>query len=161
MTLVWIFLASVSLADEPNRIIEHAAVELFIESQRKPDNGPGVILAYGTHDYDGDSHPDRLVVYSFEHGPNPGDKSHEMYAVAFLTENFETTEVLVISGADMVPFSLEGYSSAGNELVIRGKKYLSGDAMCCPSAETSITLAISNAEVVILKNEYRPPIDRR
>lgn len=142
-------------------MIEYAAVELFIESQRKPDNGPGVILASDDRDYDGDSHPDRLVIYSYEHGPNPGDKSHEMFAVAFLTENFESTDVLVISGADMVAFSLKEYSSGGNELIIRGNKYLPGDAMCCPSADTSITLTVSNGEVVILKGEYSRPIDRK
>ncbi len=152
-------MSNISFADEPYRVIDHAAVEVFIESQRTAENGPGKILASDSRDYDGDSHPDKLIIYTYEHGPNPGDKTHGIFAVAFLTENFQSTDVLFISGSDMAPFTLDGYSSRGRELVIRGKKYLPGDAMCCPTANTSITLTVTDGEVVILKGEYSRRID--
>ena len=141
-------------------MIDHAAIEVFIESQRTDQNGSGKILAIVSGYYDSDSSPDSLVVYAYEHGPNPGDKAHEMFSVAFLTESFETTDILIIPETDMVPHSLLEYSSHGNGLILTGEKRLSGDAMCCPSAVAFITLTVSDGEVVILESEYRGRTDR-
>ena len=147
-------------ADEPRRVIDNTGVQLFIESQRTEQNGPGKILASSSGHYDGDSHPDRLVIYTYEHGPNRGDKAFGMFAVAFLTENFETTDILFIPESEMVWETLREYSSDGTELVITGEKRLPGDAMCCPSAITSIALTVVDGQVVILSGEYRRRTDR-
>lgn len=148
------------LADEPRRVIDPLAVQVFIESQRTEQNGPGKVLAQNSGDYDGDSYPDRLVVYTYEHGPGHGDKTFGMFVVAFLTENFDTTDVLFIPEAEMVPDTLRGYSAHGPELTVTGKKRLPGDAMCCPSATASITFAVTDGRVVILKGEYRRQSDQ-
>jgi hypothetical protein len=78
-----------------------------------------------------------------------------MYAVAFLTENFETTDVLFIPESEMVSERLLEYSSDGAELVITGEKRLPGDRNCCPSAIVSITLTVADGQVVVVKGEYR------
>ena len=90
------------LADAPNRLIDDTAVEAFIESGRGAGNGRGKILATHAGFYDDDSYVDRLVVYTYEHGPKRGDRVYGVYAVAFLTENPETTELLFIPEADLV-----------------------------------------------------------
>ena len=158
--VLYLVLSSFALADEPRRAIDDTGVQLFIESQRTEQNGPGRILASSSGYYDGDSHPDRLVVYTYEHGPNRGDKAYGMYAVAFLTENFETTDILFIPESEMVSERFRGYSSDGTRLVITGEKRLPGDNMCCPSAIASITLTIVDGQVVILNGEYRRQSDR-
>ncbi|MGI9232945.1 MAG: hypothetical protein ACR2RD_04880, partial [Woeseiaceae bacterium] len=113
LVALWLVLSSFVLADEPRRAIDNNGVQLFIESQRTEQNGPGRILASSNGYYDGDSHPDRLVVYTYEHGPNRGDKAYGMFAVAFLTENFETTDILFIPESEMVSEAFRGYSSDG------------------------------------------------
>jgi len=156
----WLVLSSFALADEPRRAIDNSGVQLFIESQRTEQNGPDRILASSSGHYDGDSHPDRLVVYTYEHGPNRGDKAYGMFAVAFLTENFETTDILLIPESEMVSERIREYSSDGTKLVITGEKRLPGDNMCCPSAIASITLTVVDGQVVILNGEYRRQSDR-
>ena len=153
-------MCNVALADEPRRAVNHLTVELFIESQRTEQNGPGKILAENSGDYDGDSHPDKLVVYTYGHGPNHGDKTFGMFAVAFLTESFDTTDVLFIPEAEMVPDTIREYSARGPELTVIGKKRLPGDAMCCPSAIASITLTVADGRIVVLRGEYRGQSDR-
>ena len=147
-------LLSLLLADASNRVIEDAAVEAFIESRRGPDNGRGRILAAHSGFYDDDAHTDRLVVYTYEHGPNRGDRVYGMYAVAFLTENRKTTEPLFISEADLVSEGRIEYSFDGKDLVLTGKKRLPGDAMCCPSGVASITLSVVDRKVVVLNGEF-------
>jgi len=159
LVLLWLIVSNIALADEPRRVIDPLAVQVFIESQRTEQNGPGKILAKNSGRYDSDSFPDRLVVYTYEHGPNHGDKAFGMFVVAFLTESFDTTDVLFIHEAEMVPDTLLEYSSRGNELTVTGKKRLPGDAMCCPSAIASITLTVADGRVVILKGEYRRQSD--
>ena len=153
-------MSNIAIADEPRRVIDHGAVQIFIESQRTEQNGPRKILATDSGYYDGDSFPDKLVIYTYEHGPSRGDRVLGIFAVAFLTEGFETTDVLFIPEAEMVPDRLLEYSSRGNELVITGEKRLPGDAMCCPSAIASITFTVADGKVVILKGEYRRQSDR-
>ena len=153
--VLWLVVSNIAIADEPRRVIDNAGVQIFIESQRTEQNGPGKILASSSGHYDGDSYPDRLVIYTYEHGPNHGDKAYAMYAVAFLTENFETTDVLFIPESEMVSERLLEYSSDGTELVITGEKRLPGDRNCCPSAIASITLTVTDGQVVVVKGEYR------
>lgn len=160
LILLWLVVSNIALADEPRRVIDPLAVQVFIESQRTEQNGPGKVLARNNGHYDGDSFPDRLVVYTYEHGPNHGDKAFGMFVVAFLTESFDTTDVLFIPETELVPDTLREYSSRGNELTVVGKKRLPGDAMCCPSATASITLTVADGQVVILKGEYRRQSDR-
>jgi len=160
LVLLWLVVSHIGLADEPRRAIDPLAVQVFIESQRTEQNGPGKVLARSSGHYDGDSFPDKLVVYTYEHGPNRGDKAFGMFAVAFLTENFDTTDVLFIPEAEMVPDTLREYSSHGNELTVIGKKRLPGDNMCCPSATTSIILTVTDGRVVVLKGEYSRQSDR-
>ena len=99
----FVVLLALLIADEPNRAIDNGGIQIFIESQRTASNGPGRILATASGYYDGDSFPDKLVIYTYEHGPNRGDRVHGMFAVAFLTESFETTDILFIPEAEMVP----------------------------------------------------------
>lgn len=160
LVVLWPVLSNFALADEPRRVIDNIGVQIFIESQRTEQNGPGKILASSSGYYDGDSYPDRLVIYTYEHGPNRGDKAYGMFAVAFLTENFETTDVLFIPESEMVSERFREYSSDGAELVITGEKRLPGDAMCCPSAIASITLTVADGQVVILNGKYRRQSDR-
>lgn len=147
-------------ADEPIRAINDDGIQMFIESHRTSSNGPGKILAKASGLYDSDSYPDKLVIYTYEHGPNCGDRVHGMFAVAFLTESFDTTEILFIPEAELVPDTLREYSYGGNELNIIGKKSMPGDPMCCPTAITSITLSVVNGKVVILKGDYRRQPER-
>ncbi len=160
MVVLLLVLSSFALANEPRRAIDNSGVQLFIESHRTEQNGPGRILASSNGYYDGDSHPDRLVIYTYEHGPNRGDKAYGMFAVAFLTENFGTTDILFIPESEMVSERFRGYSSDGTKLVIKGEKRLPGDNMCCPSAIASITLTVVDRQVVILNGEYRRQSDR-
>lgn len=153
--VLWIVSSNLALADEPRRVIDPLAVQIFIESQRTEQNGPGKVLARFEGSFDGDAYTDMLVVYTYEHGPNHGDKAFGMFVVAFLTENFDTTDVLFIPESEMVPDTLRQYSSRGNELTITGKKRIPGDAMCCPSAIVSITLAVEDKRVVVLSGEFR------
>lgn len=111
--------------------------------------------------YDGDAYPDKLVVYTYEHGPNRGDKAFGIFAVAFLTENFDTTDVLFIPESEIVPETLREYTSRGNKLVITGKKRLPSDANCCPTGVVSITLAVERGRVVVLNGEYRRQSDHQ
>ncbi|MDJ0940058.1 MAG: hypothetical protein QNJ00_09860 [Woeseiaceae bacterium] len=156
----WLVLGSTALGDEPRRAIDSVGIQLFIESHRSERHGPGKILASSRGYYDGDSYPDRLVIYTYGHGPNRGDKDHGMYAVAFLTDNFENTQVLFIPESEMLSSGISGYSSDGTELVITGEKRLPGDAMCCPSAIASIALTVADGQVVVLNGEYRRQPDR-
>jgi len=159
IVFLWLVLGNITLADEPRRAISPATVQLFIESQRTEQNGPGKVLAQNSGYYDGDSYSDKLVVYTYEHGPSHGDKTFGMFVVAFLTENFDTTDVLFIPETEMVPDTLREYSARGPELTVTGKKRLPGDAMCYPSAIASITLTVADGRVVILKGEYRRQSD--
>jgi hypothetical protein len=143
------------IADEPVRAIDDGGIQMFIESHRTPGNGPGKILAAASGLYDSDSYADKLIVYTYETEPNYGDRVHGMFAVAFLTESFDTTEILFIPEAELIPGTLREYSFGGNELIITGRKRLPGDPMCCPSAIASITLSVVDGKVVILKGDYR------
>ncbi|MEO1201639.1 MAG: hypothetical protein AAFX10_02950 [Pseudomonadota bacterium] len=129
------------------------AVERFIESQRTERNGPGKILASVYGFFDEDSHPDRLVVYTYEHGPNRGDKAYKIFVAGFLAEGPEATDVLVIDESEMVSDAFRSYSFDGSALVIRGDKRLPSDSMCCPSAIASITLSVVDDRVEILNSE--------
>ena len=160
LVVLWLVMSGFSLADEPLRVIDNTGVQLFIESQRTEQNGPGKILASSNGHYDGDSYPDRLVVYTYEHGPNRGDKAFGMFAVAFLTESLGTSDILFIPESEMVWETLREYSSDGTKLVITGGRRIPGDAMCCPSAITSITLTVIDGQVVVLNGEYRRKSDR-
>ena len=160
LVFLWLVVCNIALADEPRRAIDPLAVHVFIESQRTEQNGPGKVLARNSSNYDSDSYPDKLVVYTYEHGPNHGDKVFGMFVVAFLTESFDTTDVLFIPETEMVPDTIREYSARGNELTVTGKKRLPGDAMCCPSAIASITLTVADGRVVVLRGEYRGQSDR-
>jgi hypothetical protein len=122
------------IADEPIRAIDDGGIQMFIESHRTSCDGPGKIFARARGYYDSDSYPDKLVIYTYEHGPNCDDRVHGVFAVAFLTESFDTTEILFIPEAELVSDKLHGYSYSGNVLIITGEKRLPGDPMCCPSA---------------------------
>ncbi|MEX0976091.1 MAG: hypothetical protein WDZ50_03225 [Woeseia sp.] len=152
-------LLALSIADEPRRGIDDHGIELFIESQRTVDSGPGKILASTSGLFDDDVYADKLVVYTYRRTSAQASKPHGLFAVAFLTENFETTDVLFIPESEIVPDSLREYSSDGTELVIRGRKRLPGDSMCCPSAIVSIVLSVKGGEVVVLKGNYRKHSD--
>ena len=155
MMIEFLGLLALLIADEPNRAIDDGGIQLFIESQRTANSGPGKILATASGSYDDDAYADKLVIYTYQQGSAQGDEWHGLFAVAFLTKNFETTDVLFIPEAEIIPDSLRQYSSDGTELVIRAKKRLPGDAMCCPSAIVSIVLSVKDGKVVILKGEYR------
>ena len=160
LVLLCIAFANNVFADEPQRTIDAEAVQVFIESRRTEQNGPGKVLAKASGHYDDDAFPDQLVVYTYEHGPNRGDRTFGMFAVAFLTENFDTTDVVFIPEADLIPGTLREYSSRGGELTVTGRKRLPGDAMCCPSATVSITLTVEDGRVLVLKGEYRRESDQ-
>ena len=136
-------------------MIDHGAIQIFIETQRPVNAGPGKVVATASGYFDGDSFPDKLAVYSYENKSAPGDRAHGLHAVAFLTEDFETTDILFIPATEIIPESVHGYSSDGSELVIRGKRHLPGDDECCPSAIASIALWVVKGKVVVLKGEYR------
>ena len=140
--------------DEPRRIIDNTGLQIFIESQRPKDAGPGRVVASAGGYFDGDAHPDRLVVYAYDNNSRSSNRNHGLYAVAFFTEDFETSDVVFIPGTDIIPQSVHGYSSDGKELVIRGTRHLPGDDECCPSAIASIALWVVDGEVVILRREY-------
>lgn len=150
-------LLAMLLADEPLRVIDHGAVQIFIESRRTDLDGPGKILVMSGGDYNGDSIADKLVIYTYEPAPNSGDKPHGMFAVAFLSEigDFhKTTEVMFIPETELVPDRLLGYSSDGSTTVVEGRKRLPGDSMCCPSAIASVTFAVEDEKVVFLNGEF-------
>lgn len=157
----WLGISNLASADEPQRVVDPLAVQVFIESQRTEQNGPGKVLATARGNYDGDAYPDKLVVYTYEHGPNRGDKAFGIFAVAFLTENFDTTDVLFIPESEIVPETLREYTSRGNMLVITGKKRLPSDANCCPTGVVSITLAVERGRVVVFNGEYRRQSDHQ
>ena len=140
--------------DEPHRIIDNTGVQIFIESQRPKDAGPGKVVAAAGGYFDGDSHRDKLVVYSYENSSGSANRDPGLYAVAFFTEDFETSDIVFITGKDIIPQSMHGYSSDGKELIIRGTRRLPGDDECCPSAIASIALWVVDGEVVILRREY-------
>lgn len=95
LILLWLVVSNIALADEPRRVIDPLAVQVFIESQRTEQNGPGKVLARNSGHFDGDSFPDKLVVYTYEHGSNHGEKAFGMFVVAFLTERFHTKRLLM------------------------------------------------------------------
>jgi hypothetical protein len=144
-----------ALADEPRRVIDDGGIRIFIESYRPANAGPGKVVATAGGHFDGDSFSDKLVVYSYENKSASGDRAHGLHAVAFLTEGFETTDILFIPATEIIPESVRRYSSDGSELVIRGKRHLPGDDECCPSAIASIALWVVKGKVVVLKGEYR------
>lgn len=146
-------------SDQPRRAIDDYGIELFIESHRTADSGPGKIVASATGNYDDDAYADELVIYTYQPRLAQGDASQGLFAVAFLTQNFETTDVLFIPEAEIIPASLHQYSSNGTELIIRGNRRLPGDVMCCPSASVSITLSVEDGKIVIRKGEYRKQTD--
>ena len=143
------------LADEPRRVVDDDVIRIFIESQRPVNAGPGKIVATARGYFDSDSFGDKLVVYSYENRTIPGERADGLYAVAFLTEGFETTDILSIAATEMIPESVHRYSSDGSELVIRGKRHLPGDDECCPSAIASIALWVVEGKVIVLKGDYR------
>lgn len=153
-------LLSLSIADEPRRAIDDHGIQLFIELQRTADSGPGQILASTSGHFDDDVYGDQLVVYAYHPISAKSDKPHGLFAVAFLTKDFQTTDVLFIPETEIIPESLREYSSDGTELVIRGRKWLPGDSKCCPSAIVSIVLSVEDGKVVILKGHYRKRLDR-
>lgn len=139
-------------------MIDHGAVQIFIESQRTEQNGPGKILVTSGGDYNGDSIADKLVMYTYEHGPNRGDKVFGMYAVAFISEAgsfHKTTDVLFVPESEMIPERILEHSSNGNKTVITAEKRLPSDAMCCPSAIVSLTFSVEESKVVILTGEFQ------
>lgn len=140
--------------DEPRRFIDNTGVQIFIESQRPKDAGSGKVVAAAGGNFDGDAHPDKLVVYAYDNISSSSNRNHGLYAVAFFTESFETSKIVFIPGTDIIPQSVHGYSSDGKELVIRGTRHLPGDDECCPSAIASIALWVVDGEVVILRREY-------
>ena len=151
-------MSNFAFADEPRRVIDHGAVQIFMESQRTEHNGPAKVLVTSGGDYNGDSIADKLVMYTYEHGPNHGDKVFGMYVVAFVSEAggfHKTTDVLFIPEAEMIPERLLEYSSSGNTTVVTGEKRVPGDAMCCPSAIASIAFSVEDGKVVILKGEFQ------
>ena len=140
--------------DEPRRIIDNTGVQTFIESQRPEDAGPGKVVATAGGYFDGDAYPDRLVVYAYENNSDSNNRDYGLYAVAFFTEDFGTSDIVFIPGTDIIPQSVHRYSSDGRELVIRGTRHLQDDDECCPSAVASIALWVVDREVVILRREY-------
>ncbi len=128
---------------------------MLYERQALENAGLGKVVATAGGYFDSDSFPDKLAVYSYENRSTLGDRVHGLYAVAFLTEGFETTDILYIPATEMIPESVRGYSSNGSEVVIRGKRHLPGDDECCPSAIASIALGVVKGKVVVLKGEYR------
>lgn len=139
-------------ADEPRRAIDDGGIRIFIELQRPENAGLGEVVATAGGHFDGDSFPDRLVVYSYE--STSGDRAHGLYAVAFFTEDFDTSDILFIPATEIIPESVHGYSSDGSELVIRGKRHLPGNDTCCPSANVSIALWVADGKVLVLRGEY-------
>lgn len=135
---------------EPWRTIDNYAVKIFVEAHRPEDSGPGKVLATASGYYDGDAFADKLVVYTYERGPGQPHEPRGLFAVGFLTDGFERTDLLFIPESEIVPSSLREYSHDGTSLEIRGKKRLPSDAECCPSADVTIILAVKNGEVVIL-----------
>lgn len=146
--------------DEPRRVVDRSGVEIFIESHRPENAGPGEVIATASGYFDGDSFPDKLAVYYYENTSTSGDWVHGLYAVAFFTEDFETSDILFIPATEVIPESVREYSSDGSQLEIKGKRNLPGDDECCPSAIASIALWVADGKVVVLRGEYRQPPSR-
>jgi hypothetical protein len=136
-------------------VIDHVAIQVFVDSHRPASAGPGKVIATANGYFDSDSFPDKLVVYSYENKSTPGDRSLGLYVVAFLTEDFETTSILSIPATEIIPESVREYSSDGRQLVVRGERYLPDDEVCCPSVIASIALWVVDGEVTVLRSEYR------
>ena len=105
MMIGFLGLLALLIADEPRRAIDDGGIQLFIESQRTANSGPGKILATASGSYDDDAYADKLVIYTYQQGSAQGDEWHGLFAVAFLTKNFETTDVLFIPEAEIIPDS--------------------------------------------------------
>jgi hypothetical protein len=153
LVVFWLILSNFALADEPRRAIDDTGVRIFIESQRPEHAGLGKVVAAAGGYFDSDSFPDKLVVYSYENTTASRDQAHGLYAVAFFTENFDTSDILFIPATEVFPESVREYSSDGSELVITGKRHLPDDDGCCPSSSASIALWVVDGNVVILKRE--------
>ena len=82
--------------DEPRRAIADIGVKIFIETQSPENAGLGRVVASTGGHFDGDSFPDKLVVYSYENATTSDDQQHGLYAVAFFTEDFDTSDILFI-----------------------------------------------------------------
>ena len=146
--------------DEAPRAIDDGGVRVFIESHRPENAGTGKVIATVSGHFDSDSFPDKLAVYSYENISTSGDLAHGLYAVAFFTENFGTSDILFIPATEIIPESVRQYSSDGSELEIRGKRHLPGDDDCSPSAIASIALWVADGKVVVLIGEYRKSSSR-
>lgn len=134
---------------EPARAIDDVGIQQFIDSQRTANDGPGKIIAQGGGYFDDDQYPDRLIVYTFDPGPSPGDGARGLFAVAFLTAHFDRTDIVPVPEAELIPESIREYSYRDRELVLRGKKRLPGDKQCCPSGVAVVTLTVRDGKIAV------------
>ena len=155
LLVLCLIVSNTAFSDEPRRVIDHLAIQNFIE-WHKPDNaGPGKVIAITNGLFDSDYFPDKLVVYTYERKPTSAGGAHGLSVVAFLTEDFGTTDALFIPATEVIPESVRRYSSDGKQLVIWGKRHLPSDEECCPSVTVSIALWVVDGEVVVLESEFR------
>ena len=137
--------------------VDHGAISIFVESRRSEENGPGKILFVGRADFNDDSIGDTIAFYTYEHGPNRGDRVWGQYVVAFLSDTdgiHKPTDVLFVPDSELISAALRSFEGADKLFTLSGDKWLPGDAKCCPTGVSTIVFSVVDGKVVTLHGEW-------
>ena len=138
--------------------VDKGAIEIFVESRRSVQDGPGRIIATSRANLNDDLVDDTIVVYTYEHGPNSGDRVWGQYLVAFLSAPDGThtaTDVLFVPHTELIINKRYGLRGRPNrEIELTADKYLPGDDKCCPSGEAILVFTVEDNRVIALSGNW-------
>ena len=139
------------------------AIGVFVESRRCESNGPGKIIYIGSYDFNNDSVSDALAIYTYDHGPNRGDRVWGQYVVAFLSSpdcTHKATNVMFVPDSELMTANYFKVMSQGGLVEVTGEKRLPGDAMCCPTGISTIIFSVIDGRVVTLSGSWYRKTDQ-
>jgi len=145
MLIAIFFLLSLTFAEAQ---VSPAQVQKWLDAHQPDGSGPGQVVArmdgklwsYGTS-------PDAAILYTFQIGESR-DRSHKQYLVVFKSvgSQYEATKPRLVGVSGLQ--TLSELSIADMTITLRGKTWVPGDALCCPSETLSVQYVVYDDELI-------------
>ncbi len=132
--------------------IEPADVDLALDSRRLPDQGAPNVISRVEADVNGDSLADAIVLYNYVTTHRGGRSPYYVVAVVSGASGYEVTPTASIGHRGYEVWS--ELRLHGSDFLVIGTKWLSGDAMCCPSARAEAVLRFEDGKLVQVRGTW-------
>jgi hypothetical protein len=126
----------------------------YIEAHRENGSGPGFILAEKMADVNSDGHPDLVVLYTYQMGPNM-DHSQGEFLVVFFGDELNSKTMWPILVGWRGGRSFDEILIRASQIVLKGTFSMSGDAMSDRSGVGEVTFQYQDGKFVEIEGWWK------